>query len=520
MKKKKKKKKKGEKYKKMKKVKFCLEAALAFVLIFVVLSETPEFEYHATMLDTISNIFIGDIERVGLQGWDYSNEVPLFYEQEVEAHLVYLTDVRYNLRRFLPSSVINKENMTMDVTLLTRSTFKGLTPDQVGDFDSTKTVVTYEITPDYPLGPFSPSSPDYSPDLWWTVVDIKLSISFKTVHLGGWAVSHRPAVLRWIMDIKYDLSERTGVIPLSWKITRTHEKDFASFDSPKILVRFLLLAVTGAVSLVIVLECLATGIPSFWLLFEVLNCVCSILSSVLSFAAIGWDSNYTMETADQCVTAFSCFLAWCVLVKPVSDLPGMLDVYEISRKTLPFALRFGVPVFIIFMSLACFGTCALGREYGHFRTVDLSFELLYSLMVGDAIYDTFTNTSQQMQTEWGRLLARGYCYFSVLFMYYVVLNQFFAVMEDGYRSATQRRDICDHSSFSDNGTGPALSVKGNAGITPQTSFCSVQQLSSSSSEVSHQLSHFGHAISAAGDDGCHLRVRRRTASSAQCRSDI
>eukprot|EP01060_Flectonema_neradi_P034449 TRINITY_DN6047_c4_g1_i1.p1 TRINITY_DN6047_c4_g1~~TRINITY_DN6047_c4_g1_i1.p1 ORF type:complete len:509 (+),score=58.72 TRINITY_DN6047_c4_g1_i1:102-1628(+) len=508
----------------MKNIKIGLELGLAAVLVFVVMSETPEFEYHATMLDTISNVFIGDIPRVGLQGWDYSNEAPLFYEQEVEAHLVYLTGVRYSLSRYLPSSVLtNNDTFTMDVVMLSNNTYKDITAEKAVHFDTSTITKTYNITEEFPLGPFSPSSPDYDPDLWWKVVDLKLSIEFKTVHLGGWVVSYRPAVLLWTIDIKYDLSERTGVIPLSWRITRKHEKGFAAVSSPKVIIRFILLSVTGALSIVLLLECLSTGITGSWLVVEVVNCAASIVSSILSFAAIAWESSPTMETTDQCATAFSCFIAWIVLVKPLSGLPGMLDVYKISKKTLPSALRFGVPVFIIFMSMACFGTCALGREYGHFRTVDLSFELLYSLMVGDAIYDTFTDTYRQMQTEWGGLLARGYCYCSVLFMYYVVLNQFFAVMEDGYRSATQPHDIADHSSYSDNESGPALSVKGIPGVTPQPSICSIQEISSSSSSsnISRQrISRFGPAISAAGDDGCHLRVRRRATSNANARSDI
>eukprot|EP01064_Diplonema_japonicum_P001904 TRINITY_DN11257_c1_g1_i1.p1 TRINITY_DN11257_c1_g1~~TRINITY_DN11257_c1_g1_i1.p1 ORF type:complete len:109 (+),score=31.43 TRINITY_DN11257_c1_g1_i1:74-400(+) len=40
-------------------------------------------------------------------------------------------------------------------------------------------------------------------------------------------------------------------------------------------------------------------------------------------------------------------------------------------------------------------------------------------------------------------ISRVYCYVAVLFMYYIVLNQFFAVMEDAYVSANQGTEKLD-----------------------------------------------------------------------------
>eukprot|EP00662_Eupelagonemidae_sp_cell21_P003312 gene3312-29041_t len=152
----------------------------------------------------------------------------------------------------------------------------------------------------------------------------------------------------------------------------------------------------------------------------------------------------------------------------------MLDV--VHNGAAP-AARLGVAALIVFVAFAALGAHVFGKYMLGFSTLDRSFELLYSLMVGDAIFDTFNATHDGAQSAFvrfvatprcvvcdARFVARVYCYAAVAFTYYLVLNQLFAVMEDAYAAvqlsgeerAERRDDECSSISARD-WAGPALS---------------------------------------------------------------
>eukprot|EP01062_Namystynia_karyoxenos_P081765 TRINITY_DN9052_c0_g1_i1.p1 TRINITY_DN9052_c0_g1~~TRINITY_DN9052_c0_g1_i1.p1 ORF type:complete len:664 (+),score=218.93 TRINITY_DN9052_c0_g1_i1:80-1993(+) len=454
----------------------------------------PENEFNGTMLDTITNVFIGDLPVAGFQGYDHLNEAPLYSASEVGDHIAGVTDTYYHIEDFFPAGVLSPHphrtpGLRLAVTQLRSGSFRNLNRSSAARFDLDTEEVTYNLTLECPQGPFSGGDCGEGEELWYRVTLLTVHISLFNVRIGdGMKQSTLP--MEWNLYMQYDLRDRLLLVPLSWEITRTDLPVVISLASPHMVM----LSATFTISLLLlaisVTDLSATsgrGEPAlspapeeasapgasrvgWWVLCfgaELIN-----LASSGSGLYIGHTESSVSDSwliANRTLAAAAAMACSIVLVGVVcmALAPGISVLDVMGHGSAP-AARLCATTLIVFIAFSTLGTHLFGRRILGFSTLDRSFEILYSLMQGDGIHDTFSATSHGAQLEVNRFLARLYCYTAISCVYYLVLNQFFAVLEDAYVSAErnpERRGAKSESTdteYSVHWGEPALSARAQA----------------------------------------------------------
>ncbi|KAJ9467740.1 hypothetical protein DIPPA_15576 [Diplonema papillatum] len=430
-----------------------LQLVLALLTaVYVTHVTTPESLWHASMMDTISTVFIGELP--GVDGFDNKNEADLYSSAEVQRQMRHLVGVYYAVSEAFPISRIDPDAVpVLQVTKLTRQSFRELNFEDLDAFDLSVEELYYPLTQDCPLGPFDPSNctDNPIPNAWSWVRKLAVNVTVTNLHLRGFWAGHQPATYDWTLKLTYHFEDRTGIIRLLWEIERDKYADrVPTWCTETVLNLCFALVLVSILGLELYDDREAAALT--WReaceklldnrsrMVELLSVGLNSASLVVRMNAsyIEGSSSWNTEVARRFLLGLASFFAWLALTKPLSQLPHMGGAIAATKTGLPAAMRFGVPVVICFVGFACCGCVLFGGFIAHFNNLDLSFELLYSLMVGDAIFDTFNSTHDCLRGHKLRqVLARIYCYSAIGFMYYIVLNQFFAVMEDAYVTASK-----------------------------------------------------------------------------------
>eukprot|EP00756_Hemistasia_phaeocysticola_P004255 Hpha_TRINITY_DN12715_c0_g2::TRINITY_DN12715_c0_g2_i1::g.114153::m.114153 len=426
------------------------------VLTHAIAVRGKENEFYATILDTITNVFVGDLPTVGFQGYDHLNEAPLFGVDEVGDHLEWLTDVYHHLQDYFPTALLTRSPRGASPPLLITVTqlsgdrsFAELNETSARDFDFSTVSSEWNLTLRCPQGPFTDESCGPGPVLWTRVTGMSVNLHFYNVRIGDWARG-RAMPLEWRLSLHYDLSSRYLLVPLSWTIEYSDAgaavpwTSFHMMVQLSVLVFAVLLLSLSIVELPLIRTVASADDPTpfalspttWWTVqaaAEAANAVAALVSLYVGQSSQGVSTDWLI--AERVVDA-GAYMLLCIALLPLlhrsAGPAGVLDVVALGAAP---AARLAVAVFLVFLAFATLGCHIFGGYFDGFSTLDRSIELLFSLMVGDAIFDTFHAAHDGAQGWFRRQLARLFCFTAVAFTYYLVLNQFFAVLEDAYVTA-------------------------------------------------------------------------------------
>ena len=443
-----------------------LRAAVALLAIVQVLFMSNQFQFNAKMTDRVSNVFIG-LER---PGYNAKNELIMHSSDEVASHLEYVVQTYNHLEDFFPTSIKDGQSLTMTLTKLKHHSYKNIIRSD-GYIDlgyaREKEEVEFNLTADCILGPFDPSNchvyNGIAPkDLWWWTDKIKLTVRLRNVYMRGWYAAHQPLSMLWSVGLEYDMSQHNMHDVLSWRVDLKTYADLIPSYSAQSVMLILMLFVAVLLTLYDGLVLLkGLEVNRRWTTLQLVTSAGNGLTAGLFLYnnVVTGQEDASFHSFLTTLSSVCYFLAWVVLTKEAGHLTGT-SIPELTSICVPAALRAGVPLFITVMALAASGCYFFGARYSHFSTVGLAFELLFSLAVGDAIFDTFNGVYDSAQNEWvrhdylyffipfsfpvchcvppqERVFARVYVYAVVGWMYWLVLNQFFIVMEDAYACAKE-----------------------------------------------------------------------------------
>eukprot|EP01063_Lacrimia_lanifica_P004247 TRINITY_DN12371_c0_g1_i1.p1 TRINITY_DN12371_c0_g1~~TRINITY_DN12371_c0_g1_i1.p1 ORF type:complete len:572 (+),score=162.30 TRINITY_DN12371_c0_g1_i1:115-1830(+) len=423
----------------------CLEVLLGVITCLGVgLVYTEDYNFNAQMRDTISGVF------VSMDGWTSANERGLFGVEQTKSSIVGVVQNHAALNTSLPAAIALDPYVSMELRTVNES-YRELLRQVIsgqGAFDRQETVSYHELTMDDPLGPLADN------ELWWHVNSVHLSLRLELLHLRTWVVADEPSSLEWDLNLRYDLTERDSYVRLSWDLDVTQKAS----PTPPYSLKALLMELHFLVSVLLLWEALRVWTvraerwplqhdvvsPYRWRWIRL-----SSAGANLAHAALKIYTNIIIASAPasyehpgklvHAVAGFLCFLCLC---RPLAQIES-LNVFILSAHSgFPQAMKLFVPVIIIFLAFATCGMYWFGGLVYHFNTLDLSIELLYSQMVGDALYITFHQINDAVSATygtWGIILGRVFCYVAIIISYIVVLNQFFAVMEDAYVRAKKHK---------------------------------------------------------------------------------
>ncbi|XP_056089260.1 mucolipin-3 isoform X2 [Rhinichthys klamathensis goyatoka] len=120
---------------------------------------------------------------------------------------------------------------------------------------------------------------------------------------------------------------------------------------------------------------------------------------------------------------------------------GYLKKYNILiitlRAAFPNVIRFSCCAAMIFLGYCFCGWIVLGPYHTKFRTLNVVFESLFSLINGDDMFATFKNMQQKSYVVW--LFSRLYLYTFVSLFIYMVLSLFITLITDTYDTMKHQR---------------------------------------------------------------------------------
>ena len=378
---------------------------LAFLVTVHVTILSSEFLFHAKMMDRVSNVFIG----MNFPGYNAANYVVLHNSEDVSEHIEYVAHTYSNLKEYFPTSIPVATSLEMKIVKLEHQSYRDILLYPTEEFDSDTEEVYFNATEACPLGPFDLSGCDAyknisARNMWWYTKSIETTVQLRNIHLRGFAASYRPVSMLWTMHLKYDLSERNDYIPLRWSVEVERYADSIPLSSPQVLA--LLSTVTVCAALCVVELTLLGRIRTLgqakWNILQTVSVLGNTVACIafLYVNVVTGEQRNAFDTYLRIISSFSYALSWVVLVRPLSLLPGMEGVVTVTGAGFPALVRAGVPLFLTIMGLASAGTYFFGGYYSHFNTIDKSFELMYALMVGDAIKDTFDDLYSTAQSKW------------------------------------------------------------------------------------------------------------------------
>ena len=131
------------------------------------------------------------------------------------------------------------------------------------------------------------------------------------------------------------------------------------------------------------------------------------------------------------VTGFATLLAWVVVLSHVENQPRFFLLMQTLRRGTPKALRFSAGCFPLLMAYAVMGTVLFGGYSNRFASLDASFVVLFALMNGDIIDDTFG--AIYFEESWFlKVVSRMYMYSFIGLFVYAILNILLVILEDAY----------------------------------------------------------------------------------------
>ena len=131
------------------------------------------------------------------------------------------------------------------------------------------------------------------------------------------------------------------------------------------------------------------------------------------------------------ISGIAVAMAWIVLVSHLENQPRFYLLMKTLRRGTPKALRFTAGCFPILMGYALLGTVMFGGYADRFGSLDASFVVLFSLMNGDIIDETFDSIFFEGNL-FLKIFSRLYLYTFIALFVYAILNILLVILEDAY----------------------------------------------------------------------------------------
>eukprot|EP01064_Diplonema_japonicum_P011544 TRINITY_DN18955_c0_g1_i1.p1 TRINITY_DN18955_c0_g1~~TRINITY_DN18955_c0_g1_i1.p1 ORF type:complete len:634 (+),score=89.77 TRINITY_DN18955_c0_g1_i1:59-1903(+) len=170
-----------------------------------------------------------------------------------------------------------------------------------------------------------------------------------------------------------------------------------------------------------------------WLVTAVLTDTLIIVSRILILYINLSTSSIENSTlvARSAISGLAILFAWVVIISHLEHQPRFYLLMKTLRRGTPRALKFVSGCFPILMGYAILGTVMFGGYSDRFATLDGSFVVLFSVMNGDIIDETFESIFLE-SSLFLKIFSRVYLYTFIALFIYAILNILLAIMEDAY----------------------------------------------------------------------------------------
>jgi hypothetical protein len=159
----------------------------------------------------------------------------------------------------------------------------------------------------------------------------------------------------------------------------------------------------------------------FWSTWIIIGNILQLCGSCLAL-------NYSNEVSTNIAILIGsgCFFACLSTGKYIQFQPEYSTIYEALRLSFPVVTRYLIGVFPIYLGFLFLGLCLFWRSERFDSTSRASYTL-FSLVNGDAVFDSFTDLSSI-----GPILGSIFCYSFCIIFILIVLNIFISIIEEAY----------------------------------------------------------------------------------------
>lgn len=159
----------------------------------------------------------------------------------------------------------------------------------------------------------------------------------------------------------------------------------------------------------------------FWSTWIILGNILQLCGSCLAL-------NYSndVSTYIAILIGSGCFFACLSTGKYLQFQPVYSTIYEALRLSFPVVTRYLIGVFPIYLGFLFLGVCLFWRSE-RFESTYRSSYTLFSLLNGDAVFDSFTDLSSISP-----ILGSIFCYSFCIVFITIVLNIFISIIEEAY----------------------------------------------------------------------------------------
>eukprot|EP01061_Rhynchopus_euleeides_P028677 TRINITY_DN4678_c1_g2_i1.p1 TRINITY_DN4678_c1_g2~~TRINITY_DN4678_c1_g2_i1.p1 ORF type:complete len:706 (+),score=276.81 TRINITY_DN4678_c1_g2_i1:107-2224(+) len=155
---------------------------------------------------------------------------------------------------------------------------------------------------------------------------------------------------------------------------------------------------------------------------RILHIYCALTSNTVDYSTL---------VAKTTISGLAIMLEWIVVMSHLENQPRFYLLMKTLRRGAPKALRFTLGCFPILMGYALCGTVMFGGYADRFGTLDDSFVVLFSLMNGDIVDETFASIFFE-DSLFLKVFSRMYMYSFVALFIYAILNILLVILEDAY----------------------------------------------------------------------------------------
>ena len=166
---------------------------------------------------------------------------------------------------------------------------------------------------------------------------------------------------------------------------------------------------------------------NLWFVVSTFACVFAVVSCVMNLSS---DSSHTPTSKPHAfVSSSGVALLWISTLGFVSHDKSFYHLALTTRRALPRIAKFLGGVAPLFIAYALFGLAYFGAYVNAFSGFSSSTVLLFSVLNGDIIWQTFDELQRH-----GSIVASLYLYSFISIFMYVILNLFIALVEECYFS--------------------------------------------------------------------------------------
>ncbi|KAJ9456804.1 hypothetical protein DIPPA_09890 [Diplonema papillatum] len=170
-----------------------------------------------------------------------------------------------------------------------------------------------------------------------------------------------------------------------------------------------------------------------WLCFSVVSDVLIIASRFVCMSIATTSSSVSSQTIalENTMSGLAVMCSLIVMISHLEHQPRFYLLMKTLRRGIPRAMKFVAGCFPILMGYAILGTVSFGSYADRFASLDASFVVLFSLMNGDIIDETFQSIFFE-SSLFLKVYSRLYLYTYIALFIYAILNILLAIMEDAY----------------------------------------------------------------------------------------